>query len=75
MYRDYAISPTLFSRDSKLDVFGSGAPYLFLGPARYVDHTGDRPIAITWRLDDAMPTDVFTTALDGSSPARRRGRP
>jgi superfamily II DNA or RNA helicase/HKD family nuclease len=90
MYRDYAISPTLFhwesqsttsvesktgrryldgqsnvllfARDTKVDAFGTGAPYLFLGPGHYVSHTGDRPIAITWQLSHAMPTDVFTTA-------------
>lgn len=90
MYRDYAISPTLFhwesqsttsvdsktgrrylgggsnvllfSRDTKDNAYGTGAPYLFLGPAQYVSHTGDRPIAITWRLSHAMPTDVFTVA-------------
>ncbi len=99
MYRDYAISPTLFhwesqsttsaesktgrrylegqsnvllfARDTKVDVFGTGAPYLFLGPAHYVSHTGDRPIAITWRLSHAiphaMPTDVFTAASVAAS--------
>ena len=28
-------------------------------PRHYVSHTGDRPIAITWQLDHAMPTDFF----------------
>ncbi len=51
----------LFAREKKADDFGT-APYLFLGPARYVQHTGDRPIAITWQLDHAMPTDFFTSA-------------
>jgi len=37
-------------------------PYLFLGPARYVSHTGSRPMAITWRLDDPMPADFFEAA-------------
>jgi hypothetical protein len=50
-----------FSRNTKVDAFGTGAPYLFL-PAHYVSHTGDRPIALTWRLAYPMPTDVFTTA-------------
>jgi superfamily II DNA or RNA helicase len=51
----------LFAREKKSDEFGT-APYLFLGPARYVEHTGDRPIAITWQLEHAMPTDFFTSA-------------
>ncbi len=92
MYRDYAISPTLFhwesqsttslrsptgqrylqhaargsnillfTRDHRSDDLGT-APYMFLGPARYVSHSGDRPIAITWQLEHAMPTNVFTEA-------------
>jgi superfamily II DNA or RNA helicase len=92
MYRDYAISPTLFHwesqsvtsvssptgqrylnhvangttillfvRQHKADAFGT-APYLFLGPASYVSHAGDRPIGITWRLHLPMPTEVFTEA-------------
>ena len=51
----------LFARDKKTDEFGT-APYVFLGPASYVEHTGERPIAITWQLDHAMPTDFFTSA-------------
>jgi hypothetical protein len=51
----------LFVREEQKDEFGT-APYLFLGPAHYVDHKGERPIALTWRLDHAMPTDFFTSA-------------
>jgi superfamily II DNA or RNA helicase len=92
MYRDYAISPTLFhwesqsntsvssptgqrylnhreldtnilifARQHKLIDLGT-SPYLFLGPATYTTHTGDRPIAITWRLTHPMPTDLFQAA-------------
>jgi hypothetical protein len=35
------------------------APYVFLDPADYVSHEGDRPMAITWRLHRPMPTEVF----------------
>ena len=52
----------LFVRETAADEFGTGAPYLFLGPARYVRHEGDRPIAITWELETPMPTDFFTSA-------------
>jgi hypothetical protein len=31
-----------------------------LGPATYVSHEGERPIAITWRLDHRLPADLFT---------------
>jgi len=31
-----------------------------LGPATYVRHEGDRPIAITWRLHHRLPADLYT---------------
>ena len=31
------------------------APFAFLGPVTYEGHTGDRPIAITWRLTHPLP--------------------
>ena len=34
---------------------GVARPYLLLGPATYVSHEGDRPIAITWHLRDPVP--------------------
>ena len=51
----------LFVREEQKDEFGT-APYLFLGPARYVEHKGEKPIALTWQLEHAMPTDFFTSA-------------
>ncbi|WP_239456548.1 DUF3427 domain-containing protein [Nocardioides solisilvae] len=51
----------LFARQEPKDEFGT-APYLFLGPATYVSHTGDRPIAITWRLKTPMPMDFYNHA-------------
>jgi len=51
----------LFARQEQKDEFGT-SPYLFLGPATYVSHDGDRPIALTWRLSTPMPTDFFNHA-------------
>lgn len=51
----------LFVRPRKRDAFGA-SPYIFLGPADYVSHEGDRPMAITWRLRQPMPTEVYTAA-------------
>jgi hypothetical protein len=51
----------LFARQEQKDEFGT-SPYLFLGPATYVSHTGDRPIAITWRLGTPMPIHFFNHA-------------
>ncbi len=92
MYRDYAISPSLFhwesqsttsvasptgqrylhhasrgshillfTREQRIDDLGT-TPYTFLGPATCVSHTGDRPIAITWKLAYPMPSDVYLVA-------------
>lgn len=51
----------LFVRETKKDDFGT-APYLFLGPATQVSHQGERPIAITWKLEHAMPIDFYNSA-------------
>ena len=34
--------------------------FWFLGPATYVRHAGERPIAITWRLAHRLPADLYT---------------
>lgn len=52
----------LFARQQKVTEFGTGAPYLFLGKADYVDHRGERPIAITWRLQVPMPAADFSAS-------------
>jgi hypothetical protein len=90
MYRDYAISPTLFHWESQSttaedsptgrryqqhrelgtevllfvrkrneDDRGVATPYVCLGPADYVRHEGERPMAITWALRRAMPAAFF----------------
>lgn len=38
---------------------GHDRAFWFLGPAHYVSHEGERPIAITWRLDHDLPADLF----------------
>ena len=48
----------LFARHESKNEFGT-SPYVFLGEAHYVEHSGSRPIAITWRLDQPMPIDFF----------------
>ena len=92
MYRDYALSSTLFhwesqnatssdspagqryiaheSGGSHVTLFVRDAPqgdlgaaaFLCLGAATYVEHTGDRPMAITWRLHRPMPAEAFQRA-------------
>jgi hypothetical protein len=33
--------------------------FWLLGPARYVRHEGERPMAITWKLAEPLPGDLF----------------
>ncbi len=59
-YRDHeTIGHTimLFVRESKHSLVGA-APYFFLGPARYVSHTGSRPMSIVWELRHAIPAGL-----------------
>lgn len=49
----------LFVRQNRDDERGQSAPYLCLGPARYVRHESSRPMKITWELARPMPTEIF----------------
>ncbi|TWP38359.1 DUF3427 domain-containing protein [Leekyejoonella antrihumi] len=60
-YLSGASTVLLFVREQQRNDFGT-SPYLFLGPAHYVSHAGSRPIAITWKLQHAMPADFFNAA-------------
>lgn len=51
----------LFVRDQRRNELGT-APFYFLGPADYVKHEGERPVAFTWRLRSPMPEEVFEVA-------------
>lgn len=50
--------------DTKVMLFArvsaSDRAFWFLGPARYMSHEGERPIAITWKLEHRLPADLFT---------------
>ena len=51
----------LFVRHEQKDEYGTSS-YLFLGRAHYQSHVGERPLAITWRLERAMPSEFFASA-------------
>ena len=51
----------LFGRLREQDDCGT-APFLFVGPARYVKHEGSKPIAITWRLEHRLPLEWYHQA-------------
>ena len=97
LYKDYAISPTLFHWESQSTTSqqsptgqryihqrerggtvllfvrprkqqdGLTMPYTFLGPADYVSHKGERPIAFVWKLRHPMPADFFRAAKVASA--------
>ncbi|MFF1651891.1 DUF3427 domain-containing protein [Streptomyces sp. NPDC058255] len=50
----------LFMRRYKNTDIGKPQPWMLLGPATYVEHTGSKPMAITWRLEHELPADVWT---------------
>ena len=35
--------------------------FWFLGPASYVEHRGEKPMAVTWRLEHSLPGDLFAS--------------
>lgn len=51
----------LFVRPRKKEG-GRTAPYTFLGPARYVSHVGEKPMAIVWELRRDVPADLYVEA-------------
>lgn len=56
----------LFARLEQKDDFGTSA-YLNLGPVHHQSHQGENPIAITWRLDHPMPSELMAaTSLIGA---------
>ena len=52
----------IFARESKSWEFASARPFLFLGDARYVSHSGERPVTFRWELQRPLPADFFTAS-------------
>jgi superfamily II DNA or RNA helicase/HKD family nuclease len=52
--RDQGTNVVLFARLSTAE-----RSFWCLGPATYVSHQGDRPIAFTWRLHHRLPGDLY----------------
>jgi superfamily II DNA or RNA helicase len=50
----------LFVRDYRIDPeTGVTMPYLYLGPANYMEHKGSKPMRIRWHLDHEIPADIL----------------
>ncbi|MCA1713365.1 MAG: DUF3427 domain-containing protein [Actinobacteria bacterium] len=60
-HRTLGTRVVLFVRETPTDELGA-APFLCLGQASYVEHRGERPIAITWKLARPMPGETFRLA-------------
>ena len=58
-HRERGITPLLFVQLEKRDERQVTNPYLFLGPLRYIKHTGERPLSIEWELGTPMPAEFF----------------
>jgi hypothetical protein len=58
-YINHQIRGTRILLFARLNV--SDRAFWCLGPASYVSHQGERPIAFTWRLDHRLPADLYTS--------------
>lgn len=61
-HREQGSHVVLLAREVPTNDWGGPSPYLCLGPAKYVSHTGDRPMAVVWQLRHPLPPDVLLKA-------------
>lgn len=61
-HRERGSSVLLFTRERTEGEGGLPEPFVFHGTAVYAGHEGDAPMAITWDLDYAMPTELYLRA-------------
>ncbi len=54
-HKEMGSKVVLFVREYKKE-FGTTSPYYFLGQASYIEHSGDKPMSIKWRLKDEIPS-------------------
>ena len=52
----------LFVREQKKDAYGLTESYYCLGPVWYVSSRGDRPMTITWRMENEIPGKILEKA-------------
>lgn len=60
-HRKLGVQVLLFVREHRHSG-GRTQSYMLLGPADYVSHVGEQPMAITWMLRHSMPADFFRDA-------------
>ncbi len=54
-HKDQGSKILLCVRDSKKDSWGNTSSYSILGFVDYVQHTGSKPMNITWQMEDNIP--------------------
>lgn len=52
----------LFVRESRNNADGFTQGYVFIGPAKYVEHEGSKPMSIKWELKEPMPHYLWKDA-------------
>ncbi len=52
----------LFVRETNVVGTGLAEPFYFLGPVKYVNHEGSKPISFTWELFHPMPAHLVREA-------------
>lgn len=57
-YRTHATSGSTILPMARLTT--QDRAFWLLGPAEYVNHEGERPMAVTWRLEYPIPGDLFS---------------
>lgn len=49
----------LFVREKNEDIFGNTIGYVFLGEANYLSHYSQKPMSITWELNEPIPSYIW----------------
>ncbi|TDQ79766.1 DUF3427 domain-containing protein [Sphingobacterium yanglingense] len=52
----------LFVRESKNDMYGNTAGYVFVGLGNFVNYEGSKPMSITWKLEEPIPEYLWTAS-------------
>lgn len=60
-HRDTGNKISIFVREYKVES-GYTSPFLFLGTADYISHSGSEPVSIIWRLHEPMPAYLVSRA-------------
>src|SRR5699024_4266782 len=60
-HRESGNNILLFVRENKSED-GVTSPYIYLGPADIVSHSGSKPISIVWKLRNRLPASIAVKA-------------